>query len=357
MSRFVPALFTALFLVLPAALVFGAGAPGAGALGAHHRTVHIEPLVNFALPPASEGCGGAIALGGGAQQVPITVSTVAGQVAEAVNVCIAGKGPYPFALDTGDGESLIDARLAARLHLAHDGAPSTYEGVGCTGRAQPVKVRSWSVAGVALAPQDLTAATLPDFGIPGQPYGLLGSDVLSRFGAIRIDFTAQTLTLSGPQGPAATDRAPEVRGPTGPPPPAVLTGQQAGTTVPATVVLTPGDVSLNVSLRFGRGPAHLFTVDTGSSQSAVTDAVARSAHLASTDLAQRTTTVCSTITAPLVRSGAWSVPGVVLYPQLLDTANFGSIGANGLAGLLGSDQLQHFGWVVFDYIGGRLILG
>lgn len=353
MSRFVPLLL----LVLPVAVVFGTGASGAGAVVAHHRTVHVEPLVNFALPPASQGCGGAVALGGGAQQVPITVSTVAGQVAEAVNVCIAGKGPYPFALDTGDGDSLIDARLAASLHLAHDGGPSIYEGVGCAGTGQAVKVRSWSMAGVALAPQDLTAATLPDFGLPGQPYGLLGSDVLSRFGAVRIDFSAQTLTLGGPQGPAATDHTPEVRGPTGPPPPAVLTGQQRGTTVPATVVLTPGDVALDVHLRFGRGPAHLFTVDTGSSQSAVADAVARSAHLASTDLAQRTTTVCSTITAPLVRSGAWSIPGVALHPQLLDMANFGTLGANGLSGLLGSDQLQRFGWVVFDYIGGRLILG
>ena len=110
MSRFVLLL---LLLVLPVAVVFGSGASGAGAVVAHHRTVHVEPLVNFALPPASEGCAGAVALGGGAQKVPITVSTVAGQVAEAVNVCIAGKGPYPFALDTGDGDSLIDARLAA----------------------------------------------------------------------------------------------------------------------------------------------------------------------------------------------------------------------------------------------------
>ncbi|MGO8861760.1 MAG: aspartyl protease family protein [Acidimicrobiales bacterium] len=353
-----------LLLLVGVAVVLGTGASGAaalgagaGALGSHHRTVHVEPLVNFALPPVTAGCGGAVSLGGGAERVPITVSTVAGQVAEAVNVCIEGKGPYPFVLDTGDGESLISAGLAARLHLAHDGAPSTYEGVGCTGTAQPVRARSWSVAGVALAPQDLTAATLPDFGIRGQPYGLLGSDVLSRFGAVRIDFTAQTLTLGGPQGPAATDQTPEVRGPTGPPPSAVLTEQEAGTTVPATVVLTPGDVALNVRLRFGRGPAHVFTVDTGSSQSVVAGDLARSAHLASTDLAQRQTTVCSTITAPLVRSGPWSIPGVTLYPQLLGTANFGTIAANGLAGLLGSDQLQRFGWVIFDYSGGRLVLG
>jgi hypothetical protein len=337
--------------VMPLALVLGLGAIS------HHRTVHVEPLVNFALPPTTAGCGGATALGGGAERIPITVSTVAGQVAETVNVCVDGQGPYPFIIDTGDGESLIDAHLAARLHLAHDGPESEFAGVGCTGTAQPVKATSWSVAGVALTPQDLTAATLPDFGTRGEPVGLLGSDVLSRFGAVRLDFTAQTLTLVGPEGPASTNETPQVQGPTGPPPSAVLTQGEMGTTVPATVVFTPGDIALNVRLRFGNGPAHVFTVDTGSSQSVVANALVRSAHLASTDLAQRQTTVCSTITAPLVRSGRWSVPGVALHPQLLGAANFGVIGSNGLAGLLGSDQLQRFGWVIFDYSGGRLVLG
>jgi len=323
----------------------------------HHPRIHVEPLVNFALPPATAGCGGATPLAGGAERVPITVSTVAGQVAELVNVCIEGKGPYPFVIDSGAGESIIDARLAARLKLAHDGAEQEYGGVGCTGTAQPVKVPSWSVAGVVLDPQDLTAATLPDFGIAGPPVGLLGSDVMSRFGAVRIDFKAQTLTFGGPQGAAKRGNPPDVQGPTGPLPPAVLTQGETGTTVPLTVVMTPGDISLNVRLRFDGAPARVFTVDTGSSQTVVSNAVAKSAHLAHTDLAQRQTTVCSTITTPLVRSGHWSIPGVTLHPQLLGSANFGVIGDDGTAGLLGSDQLQRYGWVIFDYRGGRLILG
>jgi hypothetical protein len=329
---------------------------GASVTG-HHPQIHIEPIVNFALPPASAGCGGATALGGGAERIPITVSTVAGQVAELVNVCIEGKGPYPFVLDSGAGESIIDRHLASTLQLAHDGSPTEFGGVGCIGTAQPVGVPSWSVAGVALAPQSLTAATLPDFGRAGQPVGLLGSDVLSRFGAVRLDFSAQTLTFGGPQGPAPSSNPPDVHGPTGPSPSALLTQGQAGTTVPLTVVLTPGDVSLNVHLQFGHRPARTFVVDTGSSQSVVDSSVAKGAHLASTDLAQRQATVCSTITAPLVRSGPWSIPGVQLHPQLLGAVNFGPISANGTAGLIGSDQLQRFGWVIFDYSGGRLVLG
>ncbi len=321
------------------------------------RHIRVEPIVNFALPSTAAGCGGATALGGGAARIPITVSTVAGQVGELVNVCIGGSGPYPFVLDSGAGESIIDRHLATQLHLVHDGSTTEFGGVGCVGTAQPVGVTSWSAAGVALAPQSLTAATLPDFGGAGQPVGLLGSDVLSRFGAVRVDFTAQTVTFGGPEGPAKHGNPPDVHGPTGPAPSPVLTQGEVGTTVPLTVVFTPGDISLNVRSRFGQQTAHTFVIDTGSSQSVVAKSLAKSAHLASTRLAQRQPTVCSTITAPLVRSGAWSIPGVHLHSQLLGAVDFGPISANGIAGLIGSDQLKRFGWVIFDYSGGRLVLG
>src|ERR1700679_3259621 len=99
-----------------------------GARVASH--VHVEPLVNFALPPATAGCGGATALGGGAERIPITVSTVSGQVAELVNVCIDGHGPYPFVIDSGAGEAIVAGSLAARLHPAQDGASRGFRGGG-----------------------------------------------------------------------------------------------------------------------------------------------------------------------------------------------------------------------------------
>jgi hypothetical protein len=46
-----------------------------------------------------------------------------------------------------------------------------------------------------------------------------------------------------------------------------------------------------------------------------------------------------------------------LYPQLIGSTNFGAISLSGLEGLLGSDQLKHYGWVVFDYTGARMVLG
>ena len=176
--------------------------------------MHVEPEVTFALPPPASGCTGATALPGGTTRVPLTVSTVAGQVAETLNVCIGGQGPYPFVLDSGAGQTTIDAGLASRLHLASAGPASLFAGVGCTGSARPVAVGSWSLDGVGLAPQQLTAATLPQIGGKGEPVGLVGSDVLARFGAVRVDFAAGALVLPGAEG-APLACAEPVTGPVG----------------------------------------------------------------------------------------------------------------------------------------------
>jgi hypothetical protein len=319
-----------------------------------HRPVRVEPEVTFALPPTGSGCAGARTLANGTTSVPLTVSTVAGQTAETTDVCIGSAGPFPFVVDSGAGQSTIDAGLAQRLHLARAGDTSEFAGVGCTSTAEPVNSGSWSLDGVPLAPQQLTAATLPQIGGKGEPVGLLGSDVLARFGAVRIDFASGALVLAKAEGAALRGSQNET-GPSGPAPTALTGGQ--GTTVPVTVSPLTGDISLSVAVRFAGGARRSFIVDTGSSQSVVSSSVAKSESLRSTELAQRQATVCSTITVPLVHSGVWSVPGVVLAPQLLGDTGFGAIGAGGIDGLLGSDQLRRFGWVVLDYSGGRLVLG
>ena len=127
--------------------------------------------------------------------------------------------------------------------------------------------------------------------------------------------------------------------------------------MPLTVTPIQGDVSLSVAVRFAGGPRRSFVVDTGSSQSVVSTSVARAESLAGTDLAQRQATVCSVITVPLVHSGPWSVPGVPLHPQLIGETDFGTIAQTGTQGLLGSDQLKRYGWVVLDYAGGQMVLG
>jgi hypothetical protein len=322
---------------------------------AHKPQVHVEPQVTFALPPPASGCTGASPHAGGGETVPLTVSVVAGQVAEMVDVCIGTHGPFPFVLDSGAGQSTIDAGLAHRLGLASAGAAEEFAGVGCTGTARPVSVGDWSLDGVPLASQELTAATLPQMGGRGEAVGLLGSDVLSRFGALRIDFTAGALVLPGPEGAPLAQTSP-FTGPLGAPP-AALTQGGMGTTVPLTVTPGTGAVSLGVTVRFASGPRRDFVVDTGSSQSVVSSLVARRVPLRTTDLAQRQSTVCSVITVPLVHSGPWFVPGVTLHPQLIGSTDFGAISLSGTQGLLGSDQLRRYGWVVLDYADAQMVLG
>lgn len=316
-------------------------------------------MPDFALPPAAAGCGGEIGLPDGATQIPVTVSTVGTQVAVSLNVCLDGRGPFPFVLDTGASESTISAQLADSLRLPAAGPLEEYEGVGCTGSEQPRRVSAWSAAGLPLDGQVLSSATLPGMGGPGQPDGLLGSDVLSRFGAVRLNFAQSSMVFPGPEGPPASQPS-VVQGPTSVPTPASLLGglsTTAGSVVPLRVEIGPGITEILAFVRFGGHPRNLFGIDTGSSQSVVSPSVADRYQLAATNLAERQTTVCSTITVPVRRSGPWSVGAAALTPGPVVSVDLGPVLEAGFVGLVGADQLAHFGAVVFDYAGGRMILG
>jgi aspartyl protease len=126
-----------------------------------------------------------------------------------VPVYIDEHGPYPFALDTGASTSLISSALAHKFHLPEVGAPQVVSGVTGTGRAVNVRVGNWRAGKVPL-PQTLLAAMLPSAqgatkAPPrsqgrrvGAPVGLLGSDVLSRYGKIAVDYDRSLLILDPP---------------------------------------------------------------------------------------------------------------------------------------------------------------
>jgi hypothetical protein len=67
--------------------------------------------------------------------------------------------------------------------------------------------------------------------------------------------------------------------------------------------------------------------------------------------------VCSIITVRLFGSGPWRVGPVPLRRGPIATVSLGPIRSAGFVGLLGSDQLAHYSWVVFDYAGARLVFG
>lgn len=287
-------------------------------------------------------------------RIPARVSKEGPNVAIIVNVCIDGKGPFPFAVDTGASSVTIDAAFADRLELPRVGTVETFSGVGCSATGQERSIRSWSLAGIPLHAQAATGAKLPDFGGPGQPDGLIGSDVWGAFGALRIDFRHDDLVVPGAEGPAPNRETIIKKPASSPLAPALLTGRPQ-IVAPMSVDAAPAQTLISVGVAFGSHPTTDFTPDTGASTSVVDATVAKQAGLTPVEVKERQNTVCSVVSVPEVASGSWSIARKPLLPQSIATTSLLTSGPS--AGLLGSDQMSRYGSVVFDYRGGRLVLG
>jgi predicted aspartyl protease len=119
-----------------------------------------------------------------------------------VEVEINGKGPYSFALDTGASLSLIDSDLAQQLRLPVAGPPVDIAGVGGKQRVTPVRVSVWALGAATLPEKVITSAALPDLRRSAGIVGLLGSDVLSTFSSVTIDYANSDVVVTSP--PEAT---------------------------------------------------------------------------------------------------------------------------------------------------------
>jgi predicted aspartyl protease len=100
---------------------------------------------------------------------------------------------FPFLIDTGSSKTLVDDALAKKLHLKTVGRPIKVTGVGCSEAARKVRLKGWSIGGQRLPSIVATSSVIA--GANGKAFGLLGSDVLSHFGAIGIDYAHGVLTL------------------------------------------------------------------------------------------------------------------------------------------------------------------
>jgi predicted aspartyl protease len=100
---------------------------------------------------------------------------------------------FPFLIDTGSSKTLVDDALAKKLNLKTVGRPIKVTGVGCSESARKVRLKSWSIAGQRLP--NIVATSSVIAGANGHAFGLLGSDVLSHFGTISIDYAHGQLTL------------------------------------------------------------------------------------------------------------------------------------------------------------------
>jgi hypothetical protein len=129
--------------------------------------------------------------------IPVTV--LRGQdrtVLVLVPVTISGHGPYDFVLDTGASVSLIDETLAARLGLAVTGANHPVSGIGGTVQVPFVSISHWQMGRLALPTAQLGSGSLPGDQHASPARGLMGSDILSQFGTITINYDDSTLTVA-----------------------------------------------------------------------------------------------------------------------------------------------------------------
>ncbi len=113
-----------------------------------------------------------------------------------VDLTINGKGPYPFALDTGASLSLIDLQLAQRLGLPVAGSPEDITGVGGTQRVTPMSVSQWAMGAATLPARTITSASLSELRRSAGIVGLLGSDVLSAFNSVTIDYANSVIIVT-----------------------------------------------------------------------------------------------------------------------------------------------------------------
>jgi hypothetical protein len=268
-----------------------------------------------------------------------------------IGVCIENQGPFIFVLDTGAPYSFIGRSLATRLHLAAVGTPIGAGVLGCAlTDDQPVQAPSWSAGGLGLVPQPLVSGSLGSFAPGLSLTGILGSDVLQRFGAVRIDYRTQTLSVESAET-AAPSADSFLNGPVSAPSAFDLTVTPR-VDIGVAVLVDQGEVRAIATLRINR-KAYPFIVDTGAAYLSISPRLATDARLKPTATDSLSATNCNSTTS-LYRGGrGWRLGSLAIPTQLILGAPLGS---NVAAGLLGSPVLSRFGSVVVDYTGARLLL-
>jgi hypothetical protein len=160
-------------------------------------------LLVFFLAIAPLGCERADAQQGVGQRADGDELTVPLQVVEGpggsvlafVPVFIQGEGPFAFALDTGASNSVIDEGVVQQLNIQVLGPAQEATGVGGAVDAQRIQVEQWRLGDIELQPREIVSIDLPAADDQVGLRGLLGSDILSDYGAITVDYENEVLIL------------------------------------------------------------------------------------------------------------------------------------------------------------------
>lgn len=112
-------------------------------------------------------------------------------------VHINDQGPFTFIIDTGASHSVVQKSVARQLALPQMEGTIETIGVQSVGEAKSVKLERWRIGDIELPGLIVSEIDMPAVSRSYRLDGLLGSDVLSRFGAILIDYDGQVLEFRG----------------------------------------------------------------------------------------------------------------------------------------------------------------
>jgi hypothetical protein len=141
------------------------------------------------------------------QTVPIKVVKKGdGSTVAVVPVFVGKRGPFPFVLDTGASQSVLDAGLVHKLGIPLQGKEPGISSVTGNADAAKVGIKNWRAGKVALPAQAVISVSTPtgkeikrSSGNDVTFGGLLGSDILSTFGIVAIDYKRSVLILHAPR--------------------------------------------------------------------------------------------------------------------------------------------------------------
>jgi predicted aspartyl protease len=133
---------------------------------------------------------------GSATSVPVKVLHSHGAVLAVAPVFVQGHGPYPFVVDTGAAQSVLNRTAAQQLGLPVVSSQGQAAGVACLVHTSTVAITGWRVASVPLPGNRIVSVDLPEPRKGEGLQGLLGSGTLSTFGTIAIDYSHQRLLLA-----------------------------------------------------------------------------------------------------------------------------------------------------------------
>jgi predicted aspartyl protease len=335
-SLIVAAALAVAIFVTPSA--FAASTGGAPLAGVYSTPAALSRIAGSGCDPSSGRSGYA--------RIPLGVIHSLRETVVLVGVCVDGKGPYPFVLDTGAATSVISRTFADNAGLPQVGPTGSLGAVGCRVGARLISISHWSLGSVRLARQSVVVVKMSR-GL-SQVDGLIGSDVLSRFGAIQINYDSQVLTLSRREAPVPTTIVDQPS--TSPTPPILLKGIDP-TVIPLAVVESPLTTVISTTV-YLHGAPYVFLVDTGAAHSVVSEAVADG--LSNTGRGEEGYSLGCSVYFTEVRSGPWRVGTVPIAPRLIDAT---SLAGSTAVGLLGSDVLFSRTVVVIDYNDGRMYVG